>query len=329
MLPHPGLTDSYSSSSCYGAETVPRGRQEPRIPPALPAPALPRPSCSESRPLSTSDSTVTELLKVRQDQRIPFARAVPKAPPFSLITSSVPLCQHRLSLDDACISELRFWLFLFQHWNGISFFYEDAILVPEDLQLFTHAARSISFGCYWFSSPWPPEFALLSLESGDSSALRELYPVVNAALLWGHEYTGRVILIHSDNSAVIHIINKGHSNSLKLMPFICHLTWHSVQHQLILRAIHISGHSNAVAHSLSYFQFQKFKALSSQAESYLTPDSSMFKLHPPADQQFFHFLLQAQETILSAVTPYPVNLLVWLEIFPTLPHTPQHASTFR
>ncbi|KAL6475939.1 hypothetical protein MHYP_G00144380 [Metynnis hypsauchen] len=45
----------------------------------------------------------------------------------------IPSLQHRLSLDEACISELHFWLFLLQHWNNISFFYEDAILVPEDL----------------------------------------------------------------------------------------------------------------------------------------------------------------------------------------------------
>ena len=191
------------------------------------------------------------------------------------IASSVPSLQHRLSLDDACISELRFWLFLLQHWNGISFFYEDAILVPEDLQLFTDAAPSIGFGGFyggrWFASQWPPEFASLSFESGDSSALWELYPVVIAALLWGHERTRRVILIHSDNSAVVHMINKGRSKSLTLMPFLLRLTWHSIKHQFILRAIHIPGHSNAIADSLSRFQFQKFKALAPQAEPHPTP----------------------------------------------------------
>ncbi|KAL7852249.1 hypothetical protein SRHO_G00180340 [Serrasalmus rhombeus] len=147
------------------------------------------------------------------------------------IASPVPSLQHRLSLDDACISELRFWLFLLQHWNGISLFYEDAILVPEHLQLFTDAAPSIGFGGCWFASPWPPEFALHSLESGNSSALWELYPVVIAALLWGHEWTGGVILIHSDNSTAVHIINKGRSKYLTFMPFLYRLTWHSFQNR--------------------------------------------------------------------------------------------------
>ena len=51
------------------------------------------------------------------------------------IASSVPSLQHRLSLGDACISELRFWLFLLQHWNGISFFYEDTILKENVCQI--------------------------------------------------------------------------------------------------------------------------------------------------------------------------------------------------
>ncbi len=68
------------------------------------------------------------------------------------------------------------WLHFLSSWNGISFFYNDFITQPEDIQLFTDAAPSIGFGGYyggkWFSSAWPPEFSFLDPESlSPSSAL--------------------------------------------------------------------------------------------------------------------------------------------------------------
>ncbi|KAJ8340606.1 hypothetical protein SKAU_G00352390 [Synaphobranchus kaupii] len=57
-----------------------------------------------------------------------------------------------------------------------------------------------------FASPWPPE--LSSLSTAPSSATFELYPIIAAAALWGKEWSRKVILIHSDNIAVVHIINK-------------------------------------------------------------------------------------------------------------------------
>ena len=138
---------------------------------------------------SVGPSTSLEFLGIQLDSVL-FQASLPPDKLECITTALsefVPSLQHRLSLDDACISELRFWLFFLQHWNGISFFYEDAVLVPEDLQLFTNAAPSMGFdgfygGCW--SSPWPSEFALISLKSGNFFALWELYLVIIAALLW-------------------------------------------------------------------------------------------------------------------------------------------------
>ncbi|XP_049902504.1 uncharacterized protein LOC126391655 [Epinephelus moara] len=160
--------------------------------------------------------------------------------------------------------------------NGISFFYDDFITHPADIQLYTDAAPSVGFGGYyggrWFAAAWPSEFESLDVESrSPSSALYELYPVIIATLIWGHEWSKKCITIHSDNTAVVDIINKGRSHSPAIMPFTRRLTLISAQHQFNLRASHIPGHHNAIADSLSRFSFQKFRCLAPDSDVHPTP----------------------------------------------------------
>ncbi|XP_029912530.1 uncharacterized protein LOC115362654 [Myripristis murdjan] len=160
------------------------------------------------------------------------------------IATSVPSLLDFISLDSSCRAELRLWLNLLSNWNGITFFYDDHMTHSHDINLFTDAAPSAGFGGFYDPS---------------------------SAILWGHEWSRKSILLYSDNQAVVDIINKGRSNSPSIMPFMRRLTWHSVTYQYILRAAHVPGHFNAIADSLSRFSFQKFRSLVPHADNYPTP----------------------------------------------------------
>ncbi|XP_061574443.1 uncharacterized protein LOC133441046 [Cololabis saira] len=187
------------------------------------------------------------------------------------IASAVPSLLSPISLDNSSRAELRLWLNLLATWNGITFFYDDQLAHPHDINLYTDAAPSIGFGGFydgrWFAAGWPPELANEHYTA--SSALYEIYPISVAAILWGHEWTRKSILIYSDNLAVVDIINKGRSNSSSIMPFMRRLVL--VIHQYILRAAHVPGHSNTIADSLSRFSFQKFRSLAPHADPSPTP----------------------------------------------------------
>nr|XP_055023094.1 uncharacterized protein LOC129413423 [Misgurnus anguillicaudatus] len=190
--------------------------------------------------------------------------------------ATIPSLHDKITLDEACKMEMRLWQQFLSSWNGISFFYNDYITHPEDIQMYTDAAPSIGFGGYysgrWFASEWPPEFSNLIQQSDfPSSALYEMYPVIIAAILWGHEWSRHSILIHSDNSAVVEIINKGRSRSLAIMQLVRRLTLISAQHQFIIRAAHIPGYCNSIADSLSRFSFQKFRILAPESDMHPTP----------------------------------------------------------
>ncbi len=189
------------------------------------------------------------------------------------ITSSVPSLLSAISLSHSCLAELRLWLHLLETWNGISFFYDDHLTHALDIQLYTDAAPSAGFGGFyngrWFAAEWPPELSNQCQET--SSALFEIYPIVVAAIMWGHEWSRKSILVHSDNLAAVDIINKGRSNSPSIMPFLRRLTWHSFTHQYILRAAYVPGKCNTIADSLSRFMFQKFRSLAPDADALPTP----------------------------------------------------------
>ncbi len=82
----------------------------------------------------------------------------------------------------------------------------------------------------------------------------------------GQEWSATSIIIHCDNEATVHCINKGRSHSPTLMPLLRRLIWISACEQFIITAKHIPGSKNLIADSLSRFAFQKFRALAPEAD---------------------------------------------------------------
>jgi hypothetical protein len=205
-------------------------------------------------------------------------RIIPQGRPFIshllFLASSVHELEDQISLTTSCSNELSLWITFLKQWNGLSFFYNNLISLPMDIQLFTDAAPSVGFGGFyqgrWFASTWPTQ--LLDLpQSLTSSALFELYPLVVAAFLWGKEWSTNSIMVHCDNEATVHCINKGRSNSPALMPLLRRLIWIAACDQFILTAKHVPGSKNQIADSLSRFAFQKFRLLAPEADPCPTP----------------------------------------------------------
>lgn len=224
--------------------------------------------------LKKSKCSKCELLSLLR--HLNFAmRIIPQGRPFIShllsLASSVHSLEELISINQACRDELRLWLTFLNQRNGLSFFYNNLVSSPTDIQLYTDAAPSIGFGGFfqgrWFAAPWPPQLQDIS----QSSALFELYPLVVVAFLWGKEWAASSILVHCDNDATVHCINKGRSHSPALMPLLRRLTWISACDQFIITAKHIPGSENQIADSLSRFLFQKFRMLAPEADQFPTP----------------------------------------------------------
>ena len=81
--------------------------------------------------------------------------------------------------------------------------------------------------------------------------VKELVPLVVAAALWGHNWQGQTVLCHSDNAAVVFIINTGRSKDQLAMHLMRSLFLFTAQSGCILQVVHVEGRLNVAAVALS------------------------------------------------------------------------------
>ncbi len=204
-------------------------------------------------------------------------RIIPQGHPFishllALASSVHAFRTDQIIINQACHNEISLWITFLKQWNGLTFFFTaiwsfspttfNCLLTQPHPSVSGDITKGIGSRLHG-----PPQMR----DSPQSSALFKLYPLVIAAFLWGKNLTSSSILVHCDNEATVHCINKGRSHSLALMPLLRHLIWISTCDQFIITAKHIPGSKNQIADSLSHFMFQKFRALAPEADPSPTP----------------------------------------------------------
>ena len=116
-------------------------------------------------------------------------------------------------------------------------------------------------GLQWLFGRWDDELR------GQSITLLEFYPTVLAVSVWADSLSNKCTCISflSDNRAVVDIINSQTSKDTKVMHLMRKLVLSCLRHNILFRAVHISGINNNLADSLSRLQVEKFQALAPKA----------------------------------------------------------------
>lgn len=166
---------------------------------------------------------------------------------------SNPLHWIRLNADSR--ADLEMWSVFISSFNGCCMFLHDDWVEVDVLHLFTDAAASVGwaavFGRQWTAQIWPSDFKNYHIN------ILELIPIVIAFELWGPQVKKQQkIVLHSDNEATVHVINKLSSKDTIMMKWVRRLVLLSMKHNILFRARHIQGKLNNVADSLSRFNFQ-------------------------------------------------------------------------
>lgn len=196
------------------------------------------------------------------------------------LAHSVEKLHHHVNITSECRKDLDMWAQFLAQWNGISFFLDKTVLA-QDIELYTDASSKCGFGGYfhgrWFQGHWPNDFQTLGNDPL-SMALLELYPIVVAAVLWGHEWSRKTIKFWCDNEATVHILRKRRSQSQMIMKLMRKLTWISAINCFVIISEHVPGSQNVIADSLSRFQMTRFRQAATGARTNPEPCPTLEQL---------------------------------------------------
>ena len=132
-----------------------------------------------------------------------------------VVLSAMKARQYR-RFNLAARADLGWWQALLASWSGTSI-QQFLIFRQPDFHLFPDVSGSWGcgawFGSQWFQVPWPSHSVL------STPVLRELYAIGIACAVWGQDWSGRLVLCHSDNAAAVTHGNRLHARDA----LACHM----------------------------------------------------------------------------------------------------------
>lgn len=171
---------------------------------------------------------------------------------------------HRVTLNRESRRDLQAWQLFVEHFNGKNLLSVKYWRTTHSWHLYTDAAGTLGYGAIfgksWFNGSWPEQIAHLPI------TFKELFPIVLAMEIWGSSLRNQCLIAHSDNLAVVHIINKQTCKESYIMILVRRLVLSCMKFNISLRCVHISGKYNILPDLLSRFQVEEFHRLAPEME---------------------------------------------------------------
>ena len=185
------------------------------------------------------------------------------------LSTQARLPHHHVTMNRKARHDISWWLRFLPSWNGRAIIPDSNWTRSPDMELFTDASGSLGYGIFymshWIANPWPP------LLQNRSIQWNELYPIALACLLWGHQWTGKKLLFHCDNQAVVDIWASGSCRDPLIMHPVRSIFFTAATNHFTVLVTHIVGTSNVIADSLSRLQMSRFRLLAPAADLEPTP----------------------------------------------------------
>ena len=163
---------------------------------------------------------------------------------------------HRRWLTKEARADFSAWSLFTEGLNGKSLFLNDQWMNSEQLFLYTDASNLGLVGVFgnkWFTERWPVNCLQYHI------TIRELVPIALAIHLWGINLQNKCVQFHTDNVAVVHIINKQTSKDSTIMKFVRQFVLLILKYNIMFKALHIKGAKNKAADQLSCLQIHQFR----------------------------------------------------------------------
>ena len=153
---------------------------------------------------------------------------------------------HRTRLTTAVKEDLQWWILNVRAFNGGTPIAESRLTAHVCIDACNEGAGGF-FGKDWYHLKWRDWPGTVEKHIN----YKEVLALAPAADLWGHLWTGKRILVYSDNQAAVGILNRGTAKDPFVMSVMRRIFWLSVWFNFRIRAIYYPGYLNIVADAAS------------------------------------------------------------------------------
>lgn len=158
-------------------------------------------------------------------------------------------CKSRTKIPDDVRSDLQWWMFFLQHFNGVSVIPTD--IVVSNPHLFATDACLTGCGAVCFGEFFHCKFPDDILQQRLHINQLELLTVVVAVKTWHSKLQGLTLELLVDNEATVHAINNQRSKDLFMQNCLRELWLCLAINNINLRARYVEGSANSFADALS------------------------------------------------------------------------------
>ena len=207
------------------------------------------------------------------------ARAIPPVRAFNRrfcdAMSGVRKPEHFIRVSHNMKEDIIMWLKFLDEFNGTRKFGQNIWLTNSQLNLYTDSTGNCELGCgvyfsgHWAYFPWPIEWTQTEIML-DMTFL-ELVPILLAIYLFDIKFLNKQIMFHTDNKALVAILNKKSSKSCRVMQLVRPLVLKTMLCNMQFKACHIEGRFNCIADAISRKQWERFRRIAPTADVLPTP----------------------------------------------------------
>ncbi|XP_078368365.1 uncharacterized protein LOC144652227 [Oculina patagonica] len=156
---------------------------------------------------------------------------------------------HHIRVNKQLRDDLSWWASFLSVFNGKTFFIDSA---PVSFEEFSTDACPIGGGGFfqgdWFYTNWAIDHPDLA---GAHINLKETFTVLLALCRWKHQLRDKWIVVHSDNSMTISVLNKGTCRNPQVMQWLRSIFWLSATFNFRITARYIPSKANTMADAIS------------------------------------------------------------------------------
>ena len=155
---------------------------------------------------------------------------------------------HKVILTDDLQADIQWWISYFHHFHGKTIYAcakRNTIAIEVDS---CTQASGIVANNDWLYTDWEADFPTAATMHIN---FKEALSVLLAARRWGDTWSGKKVIIFSDNQAAVGMINKGSTANPSMMNALRELFWWSVVCDFELTAVYLPGEENLFADCVS------------------------------------------------------------------------------